>query len=355
MNGDGSRSAVVIEPGLLSTVQDLGRTGMGAQGVSPSGAADWFSARAANRLVGNSDDAPLVETTLSAASFDVRCDVTIAVTGADVPLTIGGRGRACWRSWPARAGDRISLGPAVRGVRAYLAFAGGLVVTRVMGSASTDVGGGFGGRVLRTGDTLTLGVVEGEVRPQLAYLAGAVPTLGGRAVLRAVLGPHADLVGASVVNDLFSREYRASVRSSRQALRLEGEAFALPVAASGVSTGVCAGCMQLTGDGLGVIMLAEHQTTGGYPVAVCVVWADVARAAQIRPGDTVRFERVDFGGARAALAVAIEKLRTLRPALAGIERERQDEREQQDEHGPQDEHEQNARDERLAGGFFEGA
>lgn len=311
----------VIESGLLSTIQDLGRTGAGALGVSPSGAADWFGARAANRLAGNPDDAPLIETTLTGAEFEARSDVTVAVTGADAAMSIGGSRRACWRSWRARAGERIVVGPAAKGARSYVAFGGGIVdLPRVLGSVSTDVGGGFGGRVLSKGGSLVVASVDRGF--DVEYPPGIFPIIEPVA-LRAMIGPQADLLEAGAVDALFAREFRAGARSGRQALRLEGDPIASRGATDAVSTGVCAGGVQLTGDGQPIVMLAEHQTTGGYPVALCVVWADVPRAAQAKPGDAVRFVKVDAGEARAALSDSVSRLRSVRrvtgASVAGME------------------------------------
>jgi allophanate hydrolase subunit 2 len=149
-----------------------------------------------------------------------------------------------------------------------------------------------------------------------------------------MVGPHAQRLGAAVIEALLSTEYRATPRSSRQALRLDGMPLASPSAADALSAGVSAGCVQVTGDGLPLVMLSEHQTTGGYAVALCVIWADVPRAAQIRPGDVLRFERVAIGAARTALEQSVRCLRSLRPV---------DPRE-----------DVSSAEERLARGFFEG-
>jgi biotin-dependent carboxylase-like uncharacterized protein len=312
----GTLAVVVVDSGLLSTVQDLGRSGVGSMGVSPSGAADWFAARAANRLVGNPDGAALIESTLTGLSFDVRRNMVIAVTGAEAPVTIGRMRGSTWRSYRARAGERIVVGAAARGLRTYVAFRGGVGVPLVLGGASTDVGGGFGGRVLAAGDAIEVGGagVETEQHRDLEYPADALAHAHAPAVLRATIGPDAEHLGSHVVDALFSGSYIATSRSSRQALRLDGASVAPRSATDRVSAGVSAGCVQLTGDGLPVVLLAEHQTTGGYPVAICVVWADVPRAAQIRPGEAVTFVRVDWAQARHALVATAAALRSLRLA-----------------------------------------
>lgn len=311
------RQVVVRDAGLLASVQDLGRRGVGALGVSPSGAADWFSARAANRLVGNADGCALIETTMNGATFEASAPMTIAATGADAPLWIGGKRRSPWRSWPVQAGDRIAIGPANGGLRSYLAVSGGFEVPFVLGSASTDVGGGFGGRRLAAGDTLRVGAAASpEPSTHFEYEPRAVPALRSRIRLRALIGPDAHLLGAAAIDELFERTFRGSARSSRQGLRLEGSAVA-GGASDAISAGVCAGCVQVPGDGSPIVLLAEHQTTGGYPVALCVITADIPLAAQVRPGDEVRFERVDRSGARSALADVADRLRAVRPVTNG--------------------------------------
>ena len=310
----------VVDSGLLSTVQDLGRRGVGALGVSPSGAVDWYAACAANRLVNNDDDAPLVEMTLTGATFVAGGDATFAVTGALAPITVGGVRRHGWRSWRARTGHKFTIGPVERGARCYLAVRGGFEVPRVLGSSATDVVGGFGGRVLAPGDTLPIrrayesdGARDELAETPMAYAAEAIPLLRAPFALRVLPGPDAARVGREAVDRLLAGTYRASPRSSRQGLRLDGEPVAAISAGAGVSAGVCAGCVQVSADGLPTVLLAEHQTTGGYPVAWCVVHADLPAAGQIRPGDEVVFTRVDARAARDALARSLALLRKLAP------------------------------------------
>ena len=198
------------------------------------------------------------------------------------------------------------------GARSYVAFGGGIAdAARVLGSAATDVGGGFGGRTLARGDVLAVG---SAVDRGFALEYPSAPSwITGPVTLRAMIGPQAPLLPNEVVDALFTREFRAGTRSGRQALRLEGDAIVSRSATDAVSTGVCAGCVQVTGDGLPLVMLSEHQTTGGYPVALCVIYADVPRAAQVKPGDAVRFERADAAAARNALYESVAMLRSLRP------------------------------------------
>jgi biotin-dependent carboxylase-like uncharacterized protein len=330
------RRIVIVDAGMLSTVQDLGRNGYGGLGVSPSGATDWFAARAANRLVGNPDDAALIECTMTGMTFDA-CDVgRIAVTGADAPLRIADAARSLWRAQTMKPGDRVVVGAAKRGFRSYVAFDGGVDVDYVMGSRSTDLGAGFGGLRIATGTSIAL--YDPDLRtcedPPLAYTLGATPDFPSPLELRAMPGPDSDRFGRDGFDALFGRLYRATTRSTRQALRFEGNAIPVPGGADVISAGTSAGCVQVTGEGLPILLLAEHQTTGGYAVPLCVITADLPKAAQVRPGDTVQFRRVAYAAAIAALADAAARLRELGPVPAP--------------------HEHRA-DVHLARGFFEGA
>jgi biotin-dependent carboxylase-like uncharacterized protein len=319
-----------IEPGMLTCVQDLGRRGAGWMGVSPGGAADWYSARAANRLVGNDDNAALIETTLSGTSFKISRDAVVAVTGADAPLAIGERVCEAWMAHAAPAGSMVVVGAARRGVRSYVALDGGLVVPELFGSASTDVTSGFGGRILQRGDELLLGpeatnagALVGKRRPALR-----LPT---DASLRVLPG-----LDERVTPALLANAYTVSARSSRQALMLDAGRTGAAAPPDIVSFGVTAGCVQIASDGSPMVLLVEHQTTGGYAVAACVIYADLPIAAQLRAGARVRFSAVSVEESEAALADRVN-------ALSGIDGSRNGDTLRDDGFA-----------ERLMHGFFEG-
>ena len=296
-----------IEPGMLTCIQDLGRRGAGWMGVSPCGAADWYSARAANRLVGNHDSKPLIETTLSGTTLKISCDAVVAVTGADAPLAIGERVCEPWVAHAAPAGSLIVVGAARRGVRSYIALDGGVCVPELFGSSSTDVTSGFGGRILERGDELALG----------PYAANIASLIGRRrmglrlttdATLRILPGLDDRLTPALLANS-----YTVSARSSRQALMLDGGRNGSSGAPSDIpSFGVTAGCVQIAGDGNPTVLLVEHQTTGGYAVAACVIYADLPIVAQLRPGARVRFSLVSVEESETALAERVDALSATR-------------------------------------------
>jgi biotin-dependent carboxylase-like uncharacterized protein len=296
---------------LLSTVQDLGRHLVGELGVSPSGASDWLSARVANRLVGNPYGAALIETTMTGISFKALQRLRIAVTGANAQLMVAGGKKPLWQSTAVRAGTEVKISSAERGLRSYVAFYGGIDVPIIFGSASTDVSAGFGGRgrALARGDTLGLNDIAGEMPEHERSIRGSTrPFWRQPATLRVLLGPHAARFAPEDLELLCSLTYRVSPRSNRQGLRLDGRALIGQGGFDVLSCGVCAGCVQLSSDGMPIVLLAEHQTTGGYAVPLTVITADLPDVAQLRPGDEVRFARATLAEASVALSEKVEAL-----------------------------------------------
>ncbi len=306
----------VLDPGLQATIQDRGRRDVAKMGLSPSGFADWLSARAANRLVGNPQGAALIETTLTGFAFTARHAMRIAVTGAPSKLTVSGGEREMWRSMRVRAGADVKLGPAQSGLRCYIAFQGGVMAPPIFGSLSTDLTanlGGFEGRALARGDRVALGALDRDPNDRdLAMTAQARPHWRQPATLRATRGPHAARFSAEDFAFFQNQAYRVSPRSSRQGVRLEGHGLQRSSGFDVASCGVCAGCVQLSSDGLPIVLLAEHQSTGGYAIPMVVISADTPDAAQVRPGDEVRFRIV--GQPEAATALT-EKTRALTEKL----------------------------------------
>jgi biotin-dependent carboxylase-like uncharacterized protein len=314
-----TQALLVVEPGALSTVQDCGRRNCAHLGVSPSGAADWFSSRAANRLAGNAECAALLETTLSGIKLQTLVASRIAVTGAKADLSIDGRPAAPWQAHDVPAHSHIEVGGARRGLRSYIAVEGGIAVPGVLGGASTDLGAGFGGhegRALRAGDVLASQPAQsirsaGALAPEKTserFPEESVPHWTSPCVLRAIRGPHASRIGDAALEQLLMRSFAVSSRSTRQGLRLEGEPLTLERPTDIPSAGACAGCVQVTSDGLPLVLLAEHQSTGGYAYALGVITADLPRAGQLRPGDSVRFELVGLVDAAHALELAMRRL-----------------------------------------------
>ncbi|MFC7923318.1 5-oxoprolinase subunit C family protein [Streptomyces cinereoruber] len=280
------RGVAVVRPGALTTVQDLGRPGYAHLGVVRSGALDPVAVRLVNRLVGNAEGAAVLETTVDGCAVRARCAVTVAVGGAPCPVRVDGRPAAWGTAVRVAAGSVVEVGTAVRGLRAYVAFGGGIEVEPVLGSRSTDLLSGLGPAPLARGAVLPLGA-ETAVRGPVD--APPWPGPPDALVLRVRLGPRDDWFTPGALRTLATRAYWVSPASNRIGLRLEGPALERAVTGELASEGMVLGAVQVPPDGRPVVFLADHPTTGGYPVVGVVREADLGAAAQAVPGTAVRF------------------------------------------------------------------
>ncbi|MFI8964503.1 biotin-dependent carboxyltransferase family protein [Streptomyces sp. NPDC053493] len=280
------RAFAVVRAGALTTVQDLGRAGHAHLGVPRSGALDPGAVRLLNRLLGNEEGAAVLETTLTGCAVRPRCAVTLAVGGAPCPVRVEGR-PAAWGA-PVRVGPGrlVEVGTAVRGLRSYVAFAGGVAVEPVLGSRSTDLLSGLGPAPLADGAVLPLGAPAAVPAP-----VDAPPWPGPRdeLVLRVRLGPRERWFTPAALESLATRAWWVSPASNRIGLRTEGPPLERAVGGELPSEGMPLGAVQVPPDGRPVVFLADHPTTGGYPVVAVVREADLAAAAQAVPGTVVRF------------------------------------------------------------------
>lgn len=279
-------SLVVVESGPLTTVQDRGRTGWAHLGVPRGGALDLPAAALANRLVGNDRDAAVLEVTAGGLVVRVQRGCWVAITGAEGPAHVDqrpvGRHQATWV--PPRA--VLHVGTATRGVRAYVAFAGGIAVPPVLGSRSTDTLAGVGPPIVAVGTELPLGRPSGP--PPFA----AAPVVRRRpASLRLWPGPRIDWLATGEWDRLLALTWTVSPSSNRVGLRLGGAALRRRDGEI-ASEGMVLGAVQLPPNGEPVVFLADHPVTGGYPVVAVVEPADLWVAAQSAPGDTLRFSPV---------------------------------------------------------------
>lgn len=311
----------VLAAGAFTSVQDLGRPGWAAQGVPPGGAADPFALRVLNTLLGNAESAPGLECTLRGPVLRVAEDTVIALGGAAVV------GWPSLRRVVVAAGQVIDLSTFSGGARVYVAFAGGLKVPRVLGSAamlSRSGWPGLAGRILQVGDSLECGSASIDLRRGWAGRAWSVaPTLlpanlpeGALRSLRALDGPQAEWFSAGCGEAFFATEFRVSARSDRMGVRLEGSAVRLPAPRELISEGVAFGSVQVPPDGQPIVLLADRPTLGGYPKIAQVITADRGIVAQARPGDRVRFVRVTLAEAHAALRRQEAALVQLRHGVA---------------------------------------
>ncbi|MEU6128195.1 biotin-dependent carboxyltransferase family protein [Saccharopolyspora sp. NPDC047091] len=280
----------VVAPGPLATVQDLGRPGHAGIGVGVSGAADRGSLRLANRLVGNPEGAAAVETTFGGLVLRPDRDVTVAVTGADGPITVDGRAEPVNTVLRVRAGAQLRLGTPVRGLRGYLAVRGGIAVEPVLGSRATDVLSGLGPPPLAAGTRLPIGPAPREF-PVVDQ--APVRTRDGELVLAAVPGPRADWFTDRAVDALFGAPFEVSAEIDRVGMRLDGPELTRSRDEELPSEGMALGSLQVPPSGRPTLFLADHPVTGGYPVIAVLRAADVDRAAQARPGQRIRFRRTE--------------------------------------------------------------
>lgn len=303
-------SVIHVEaPGLLTTVQDLGREGFGPAGVSASGAADPIALRLGNRLAGNPEHAAALEMTLLGGTFVFPEGAVCALTGSDFGATLDDVPAEMWASFEARPGQTLRSGPTRSGARCYLCVSGGIAVKPLLGSASTHLLSGMGGhegRALRKGDVLKIGEPNGFWR-KTTLAAKALERLSPRKVLRVTPGPQSDWFPESSQEIFYAGTYRVAEESNRMGLRLEGAA--IPEGGHGelITEGVSLGAVQITAAGLPIILFVEQQTTGGYAKIANVILADLSSLGQLRPRDEIRFERVDWETAR-ALLIEQEKL-----------------------------------------------
>jgi biotin-dependent carboxylase-like uncharacterized protein len=314
-------SLQVLASGLLTTLQDGGRVGYRALGVGSSGAADRYSLQLANRLLGNRPDEAALEITLAGPTLRFERAVRIALCGGDIDARCDDIALPGWRPLALPAGSELRLGPVRRGCRSYLAVGGGFALEPVLGSRSTDLRGGFGGcqgRALQAGDRLALGadpIAADPARPQIAaWSIDPRPDLDFDADCLLQVLPGIDPTRPA--DRLLQGEWTVEAASNRQGLRLRGIALTPESAHERVSSPVLPGTVQLPPDGQPIVLLADAQTVGGYPRIGQLAAADLPRAAQLRPGDRLRFAACSAEQAWQRLRAQQQRLARLEIALA---------------------------------------
>jgi antagonist of KipI len=293
----------VIKPGLFTTVQDLGRYGFAHLGISPTGAADALSLRIANLLVGNDENAPALEMTLLGATLAFEDSVIIALTGARCECKLGPDTLPANQVVEIPSGSILQCGSTTDGARCYLAVRGGFKVPLVMGSASTDVRGRFGGvegRRLQKGDALRVG--EPRKTPPRRLRADVAEGLQRAGPVRVTSCAQSDWFSPDTYGGFLATPYLVSDQSDRAGLRLQGEAISLREKKQLLTDGIPLGAIQVPQDGQPIILFVDQQTTGGYPKIANVIAADMHRVGQLRPRQEVRFAEV-------SIAEAVEALR----------------------------------------------
>jgi antagonist of KipI len=294
----------VIQPGMLTTVQDLGRSGLARYGVTPGGALDRRALILGNRLLGNDPGEAGLELTLIGPELVATGPAVVALTGADLGARLNDEPLPRWRPVALRQDDVIWFDPSAadgRGARAYLCVAGGFAIEPVLGSRSTDLTGQFGGiegRPLAVDDVLML---RGHNDPSALLrrrLAKAIAD-SENAPLRVVLGPQVERFTEAGIETFLNEEFTVTARADRTGVRLSGPAIELISGADLVSEGIAAGAVQVPGDGQPILLLRARQTVGGYTKIATVIGADLDRLAQLRPGIRVHFSDISPEEARA--------------------------------------------------------
>ena len=288
----------VLDGGLLTTVQDLGRYGYERLGVPVAGAMDPFALQAANILVGNRPGEAALEITLVGPTLRATESCLIAITGADLSPRLNGQEMPMWMAVFVRKGWLIEFGERKSGCRAYLAVAGGIDVPPIMGSKSTYLRGGFGGfegRALKEGDLIPIGRPAYHL-PSLAgneFPADRIPEYSDAPEVCVILGPQDDHFTEEGIATFLSSEYKVSPASDRMGYRLQGPEIAHKGPTGIISDGIALGSVQVPADRQPIVMMADRQTTGGYPKIATVISADIPLLAQCVPGaSTVTFKAI---------------------------------------------------------------
>ncbi len=314
----GTEGVLVLNGGGLTTVQDFGRSRLQIHGISPGGAMDQRSARVANLLVGNPEDAAVLEMTFHGPTLMFQRPAVIALTGARVD------GLPWGRPFPVQRGEKLSLGPLAEGVRGYLAFGGGGVATpKLLGSRSTylrsNLPGPAGSPLMRGMRVPLLGgdpdAIGQQSVPWFVQSGASIPRGLGRTI-RVVRGPQADWFSDHAWETLLRSEYRLSMKFDRMGLRFEGSRIPPIVPRELVSQPVADGAVQIPPDGLPIMLGRDRQTLGGYPVIAYVISTDFGNMAQLQPGEAVRFDLIRIEEARRLRAEYELDLGWLRAGLA---------------------------------------
>jgi biotin-dependent carboxylase-like uncharacterized protein len=307
----------VLEPGILTTIQDLGRYGYSQFGVPCSGALDPFSFRVGNLLVGNQEGEACLETTVMRLKLKALREVVLAVTGGDLSPELNGEPLEMWRTHLLVEGDVMTFKKVRLGCRAYLAVSGGFFVPKIMGSRSTYLSGkfgGLGGRPLKRGDILHTPDIQSPLKKLgLRFPKDWIPPLEKEALLRVIPGPQDHNFTQKGFQTFYSLPYQVTPRCDRMGIRLEGPKIErrADVEESIISEGFVPGAIQVPGDGKPIIILTEL-VTGGYTKIATVISTDLSKVAQLKPGDRVRFSPISIEEAHQLFREQEQRLRSFK-------------------------------------------
>ncbi|MDR0137570.1 biotin-dependent carboxyltransferase family protein [Metabacillus idriensis] len=322
----------VNKSGLLTSIQDLGRYGSQKYGVIASGAMDTLSHRIANMLVGNSENEAAVEMTMLGAHFEFQSDSMISICGGDLSPILNDRPAKMWRPLFVKKGSLLTFGGAKKGCRAYLAVAGGIEVPEVMGSKSTYLRagiGGYEGRAIENGDILSVGKMseqsiklhealhDSALYSEIEWSASPefIPFLREDESVRVIKGRQFEGFTEESKSMIFSETFKITPNSDRMGYRMEGPQLTLEDKTEMISEAVSFGTIQVPADGNPIILLADRQTTGGYPKIAQVASVDLPYLAQFKPGEVVRFKEISLEEAQELLIDNERRLQLLKQGM----------------------------------------
>jgi len=290
----------ILNPGLFTTIQDLGRFGYLKYGVPISGAMDTFSFVAANLLVANNPNDACLEITLIGPELQALARTQVAITGGLASPKINGQNVPMWETLDVQEGDIISFGKIVKGCRLYFSIRGGVNTPLVLGSRSTYVRGmlgGLNGRQLKTGDIIEV-FAKPHLETRLSMSEELMPQFTGRFMMHVILGPQSDMFTEKGMQTFLSNSYKVTSEADRMGYRLEGPTIEHKSKAEIISDALLPGAVQVPRGGKPIMIMRDAQTTGGYPKIAVVVSPDVSLLGQARPDDTVEFSRITIKQAR---------------------------------------------------------
>jgi len=325
----------ITKPGLLSTIQDLGRFGYQKYGVITSGAMDSLSHRLANILVGNEENKPTIEMTLLGPTIQFQQDSLIAICGGDMKPTIQNLPVRMWRPVLVRKGAQLTFGQAKSGCRVYLAIAGGFFISAIMNSSSTYIRanvGGFHGRALKAGDQLSCAKITPKssilmetlnnqelhqpfVEAEWSVSSELIPKLENNPVIRVMDGRHTHLFTKESQECFWTKPFQITPQSDRMGYRLNGEPLHLEEPTEILSEAVTFGTIQVPADGNPIVLMADRQTTGGYPKIGEIASVDLPCLAQAKPSDTIYFSPISLEKAQLLLVEKEKKIKQLKHGL----------------------------------------
>ncbi|WP_173915548.1 biotin-dependent carboxyltransferase family protein [Halobacillus sp. Marseille-Q1614] len=325
----------IVKDGLLTSIQDLGRTGYQKYGVISSGSMDTYAHRIANVLVGNEEQEATVEVTLLGPEIKFEEDALLSICGGDLSPKVNNQNVSMWKPVYIERGSTLKFGKPKSGCRAYLAIAGGLDIPEVMGSRSTYLRaelGGFKGRALSSGDEIAFRSAlsderkkslsgKGFIESRWMVAKDIIPDYSSRPVVSIIDGPQYDWFDKNSQESLFKESFKVSSQSDRMGYRLNGPSLSLKKKKELISEAVAFGSIQVPPDGNPIILLADRQTTGGYPKIGQAASVELPVISQIKPGEQISFKRITLEDAQRALLKQEQDIHILKRSISNKSKE----------------------------------